>query len=192
MDPEESECERLLQEGDPEAIPRLLKRYNRPLLSFLCHQVGDRTAAEDLMQEVLVRVWRNREGYEAQGRLSGWLFTIARRLAIDHLEKESRRPKPLGAQRDEDGAQAPSPQDRLLDPSTPERELESAGTRSRIEAAIAALPEEQRETFLLREYGGVSFAEIAQMTGSPLGTALARMRYAVLKLRKTLGESDAI
>jgi len=54
------------------------------------------------------------------------------------------------------------------------------------------LPEEQRETFLLREYGGVSFAEIAQMTGSPLGTALARMRYAVLKLRKTLGESDAI
>lgn len=179
MDPEERECERLLQTGDPEALPRLFRRFQRPLLSFLYHQTGDRAAAEDLLQEAFVRVWRNRESYEPRGRLCGWLFTIARRLAIDFGEKRRAR----------GGESLP---EELPDPrGGPERAAEALISRERIDAAIAGLPESQREVFLLREYGGLSFAEIAELSGCPLSTALARMRYALLKLRKELGDLDA-
>jgi len=184
VDPEESECERLLLAGDPEAVPRMLKRFNRPLFSFLYHKVRDRTAAEDLLQEVFVRVWRGRERFEARGNLAGWLFTIARRLCIDHSEKAARRRT--------ESLEAPAGDGRMLadripDPAaSPERSAEGASARRQIEEAVAALPEEQREVFLMREYGGMSFKQIAETTGVPLGTALARMRYAVLKLRKVL------
>jgi len=189
MDPEELECERLLQAGDPEAIPRLMKRYQRPLFSFLRHQVGDSGAAEDLLQELLIRVWGSRERFQARQRLAAWLFTIARRLSIDHLEKSSRR-RHESIDAEPDG-KAPL-KDVLRDPGeTPERALEGAALRRRLEEAIAALPDEQREVFLLRQYGEMGFVEIAAMTGCPLGTALARMRYAVLKLRKCLGETYA-
>ncbi|MFA5140610.1 MAG: sigma-70 family RNA polymerase sigma factor [Elusimicrobiota bacterium] len=184
MDPEESECELRLRSGDPEAVRLIMKRFQRPLLSFLCNMTGDYASAEDLLQEVLVRVWRHRERYQAQERFSGWLFTIARRLALDHLEKAGRRRTiPL----EEEGLE-----ERVPEPdAVPDRALEGADLRRRIEEAIAALPEEQREVFLLREYGGLQFSEIARMTGAPLGTALARMRYAVLRLRKVLGDAYA-
>lgn len=184
VDPEERECELKLRSGDPEALRLIMKRFQRPLLSFLCHMTGDRVSAEDLLQEVFVRVWRHRERYEAQEKLSGWLFTIARRLALDHLEKAGRRQAiPIEEE---------NLQERIPEPdAAPDQVLEGADLRRRIEDAIASLPEDQREVFLLREYGGMQFNEIARMTGAPLGTALARMRYAVLKLRKSLGGAYA-
>ena len=98
---------------------------------------------------------------------------------MDHLAKARvRRHEPI-----DEGAREPG--------SGPERAAEATLTRERIESAVSALPEAQREVFLMREYGGLSFAEIAKATGVPLGTALARMRYAVLKLRKELGDLDA-
>lgn len=185
VDQREEECDRLLAGRHPAAIAKLLERYHRPLYSFLYHRIGDAAAAEDLLQELLVRVWRNRDRYEARGRLSAWLFTIARRLASDELAKRSaRRTQPL-----EDALEdAPAPAEPL---PGPEAQAAAGEGRGRIEAAIAALPGEQREAFLLREYGGLSFAEIAEAQGCPLGTALARMRYAVLKLRKALEDLDA-
>lgn len=185
MDPLESECERLLRDGDPEAIPRMMKRYNRPLFSFLYHLVGDRSAAEDLLQEVFVRVWKSRERYEAKGRLASWLFTISRNLAVDYSEKARRRRAEPLERENEEGSFG----ERFADPGpTPEREAENTALRGRVETAIAELPKEQREVFLMREYGGLSFAEISKAAKIPLGTALARMRYAVLKLRKSLGD----
>ncbi|MFC1679189.1 RNA polymerase sigma factor [Elusimicrobiota bacterium] len=186
MDPEEAECERLLQAGDPESIPRLLKRFQRPIFSFLYHCVGDRSAAEDLVQEVFVRVWRRRDSYEARGKLASWLFTIARRLAMDFSEKRGRRrTEPLDAAT---VGVRPLVETLADEKEAPERVAERTATRRRIEEAIAELPEGQRDVFLLREYGGLSFKEIARMSDCPLGTALARMRYAVLKLRKALGD----
>jgi len=185
VDPREEECDRLLAGRRPEALALLLERFQRPLFSFLYHRIGDAAAAEDLLQELLVRVWRGLDRYESRGRLSAWLFTIARRLASDELAKRgTRRAEPL----DDDASQAQA----ALEPGPgPEAQAASSLARARIEAAVAALPEEQRETFLLREYGGLSFAEIAEVQGCPLGTALARMRYAVVKLRKALEDLDA-
>jgi RNA polymerase sigma-70 factor (ECF subfamily) len=184
VDPEESECELRLRSGDPEAVRLIMKRFQRPLLSFLGNMTGDYGSAEDLLQEVFIRVWRHRDRYQAQGRFSGWLFTIARRLALDHLEKAGRRrTAPLEGE---------CLEERLPEPdAAPDKVLEGADLQRRIEWAIAALPEEQREVFLLREYGGLQFSEIARMTDAPLGTALARMRYAVLNLRKALGDAYA-
>ncbi len=178
MDPQELECEKLLLKGDPGAIKMMLARYQRPLFSFLYHRVGDRMVAEDLLQEVFVKVWRGRSSYRRPGALAGWLFTIARNAAVDHMAKARlRRHGVLD--------------DSAPEPGGPEREVESAMSRERIDAAIQALPENQREVFLMREYGGLSFAAIAKALGCPLGTALGRMRYAVLKLRKELGDLDA-
>ncbi len=181
MDAEESECERLLADGRPEAVSALLRRFQRPLYSFLVHLVGDRLEAEDILQEVMVRVWEARGRYEARGRLAAWLFTIARRAALDRLRGRARA-VPL-----EEGAlELPAPE-----AEGPERGAAALLTRASIADALAGLPDAQREVFLMREYGGLSFAEVAAATQAPLGTVLARMRYAVLKLRRVLGDLDA-
>lgn len=188
MDTEESECERLLHERDPAALPKIIERFHRPLYSFLCHQTGDRSVAEDLLQEVFVRALQAKDRFQARGRLSGWLFTIARRLALDYMEKKSRRK----TEALETAEEMPGrPREFAESSPGPEAVFEGEVSRIRIEAAIAALPEQQREVFLMREYGGLSFSQIASAVGCPLGTALARMRYALLKLRKSLEDFDA-
>jgi RNA polymerase sigma-70 factor (ECF subfamily) len=88
--------------------------------------------------------------------------------------------------------EAEGAEERLASPEPgPEREAEAASARVRIGAALGRLPEDQREVFLLREFGGLSFSEIADAMDCPLSTALARMRYAVLKLRGELGDLRA-
>ncbi|MFH2203971.1 MAG: sigma-70 family RNA polymerase sigma factor [Elusimicrobiota bacterium] len=187
MDSGEIECERLLLSRNPDAVRKLIGRYQRPLFSYLYHRMTDVSAADDVLQEVFVKVWKNRDAYEARGSLAGWLFTIARRTALDHEDKiRRRRTASL------DAAEGIGERERYADSAVgPERLADSSAMGARIDAAVAALPEDQREVFLLREYGGLSFAEIARETGCPLGTALARMRYAVLKLRDKLGDLDA-
>lgn len=175
-----------LRSRDAEAFRWLLDRYGGPLYSYLARRLRDRGAAEDLVAETMARVLRNIERYEPRGRFSSWLFTIAHRLSLDHLDRlrsaasggqavavageESR--EPVSAERG------------------PEGEAAGAELRDRLELALAALPEEQREVFLLKEYGGLTFAEIADAMDCPLSTALARMRYAVLKLRRDLEGFD--
>ena len=167
-----------LRRRDPGAFRWLLDRWGGPLYTYLARRTGDRAAAEDLVSEVLVRVLSHIERYRSRGRFAAWLFTIAYRLCLDHLER--RRP---------DAGEA------VVEPASaepgPEREAFSAVAREKLERALADLPERQREVFFLREYGGLSFAEIADALDCPLSTALARMRYAVLKLRKDLEGFDA-
>ena len=159
----------------------MISRFQMPVQSYLYHRLTEKSAAEDVLQEVFVRVWKHRGRYESRDSLAAWIFTIARNLALDHNDKTRRR-RTEGI----DAAQEPR-----SEAAGPERLAESSDMKTRIDAAIAALPEEQREVFLLREYGDITFAQIARETGCPLGTALARMRYAVLKLRESLGELDA-
>lgn len=181
-EPDEALLERL-RRRDPQAFRWLLDRYGGPLFTYLARRLGDRAAAEDLLSDVLVRVLRHVERYQARGRFSAWLFTIAHRLCLDHLDRRALRAAPLPEE--EGDAEPVSPE------AGPEREAASAQLRERLERALGALPAEQREVFYLREYGGLSFAEIADAMDCPLSTALARMRYAVLKLRRDLEGFDA-
>jgi len=164
------------KEGDQEAFEELVKRYQGRLLSYLRYRTSQ-AVAEDVFQEICIKWWTHMKSYEPTGRFAAWAFTVARRALIDHSEKERRRSfLPL------DGVV-----EFAADPTPgPARAAESSELRRDLARALTSLNEDQREVFLLREYGGLSFKEIAAAQGCPLNTALARMRYAVLKLRGSL------
>lgn len=156
--------------------------YKKPLYSFLYHMVP--SAADDLLQEVFVRALKGLERYEERQKASSWLFTIANRLALDHLRS---RPVRQSSSLDAEAPSGASVADVLRDPLPgPESELEGLELKARIDAALASLPAPQRQVFLMREYSGLSFKEIAGILGIPLNTALGRMHYAVTRLRETL------
>jgi len=165
---------------DGEAFRGLVERHGPGLYSFLLYRLGNRADADDAYAEVLMKVWQNAQRYQEVGRLKAWLFTIAHRTALDRLRRHD--PPALSEELEKTAASAEAGPDRLA---------ESRQIEERFQKGLAGLPEEQREVFLMREYGGLSFAEIARTLDCPLGTALARMRYAVLKLRRDLEEFHA-
>lgn len=175
-------------EPDRSEFEALVERHGPGLFSFLLYRLGRREDAEDAYAEVVMKAWKAWGAYEDRGRAQAWLFTIAHRRALDLAAAASRRrAAPL-----ETDAEGLSPLDRAPSPEPgPEREAEGGYARERIAGALAELTPEQRDVFLMREYGGLSFAEIAQAAGCPLSTALGRMRNAVLKLRLSLGDLDA-
>ncbi|HEY6098845.1 MAG TPA: RNA polymerase sigma factor [Anaeromyxobacter sp.] len=179
--PVDESDERLMlrfQGGDARAFEVLVRRHRTPLFSFLLRLTGDRGRAEDLCQEAFLKAVRASAGWEPRARVQTWLYAIARNLAVDEARRQAfRRAEPL----DEGPAAAAA-----TDTPAPDRAAESALLRPKLEAALAALPEEQREVFLLREYAGLRFHEIAEVTGTPENTVKSRMRYALEALRERL------
>lgn len=164
---------------DPSAFRQLVGLYQGRVYGFLVNFAG-RDAADDLFQETWLRVLKAAPRYEARGLAGAWIMRIARGAALNDIEKRGPSSRFSG----EDAAE------RLPDPApTPAIAFEKAALKERVEAALATLPPEQREVFLLKEVGGLAYREIAEELGIPLGTALSRMNYALKKLRATLGES---
>jgi RNA polymerase sigma-70 factor (ECF subfamily) len=191
--PTEESDERLMarfQRGDARAFEVLVSRHRTPVFSFLLRLVGERTRAEDLLQEAFLRVVRAAPEWEARARFTTWLYGIARNLAIDESRRAAfRRTEPL-----EGAGPGCDPPAALLasgDP-LPDRAAEAALLRPRLEAALASLPAEQREVFLLREQAGLPFREIASVTGTPENTVKSRMRYALEGLRAALASMGIV
>ncbi len=177
--------------GDAGAFEVLMRRHRAPVFTFLLRLTGDRPLAEDLLQETFLRLIGAAARWEPRARFRTWLYTVARNLAADEARRGAhRRSQPLDAPAGEGGRAL---LDGLAgDDPGPERAAESAGLRPRLLAALASLPEEQLEVFLLREHGGVAFAEIAEITGAPLPTVKSRMRYALEALRRRLAEGGIV
>jgi RNA polymerase sigma-70 factor (ECF subfamily) len=177
--------------GDARSFEILVARHQRGVFNFLFRSVRNQSRAEELLQEVFLRVVRARSRYEASAKFTTWLYSIARNLCVD----ESRRAKfrdhqSLDAPRrgNKDGAGSPMVA-QLAAEQVPTDEAADAPTiRNRVEAAVQSLPEEQREVFLLRQISGLSFREIADAVGIPENTVKSRMRYALEKLRVELGD----
>lgn len=179
--------------GDVEAFDRLVARYERPLWNFLRRFVGDAATAEDLLQEVFLRVLDGAGTWRGAAKVSTWIYTIARNLSVDHARRAAHR-----ATVSLDGsagggigsAVAPVALYERLPASAPGPDVVLAESRAkaRIEAAVAELPLEQREVFLMREVTEMSFAEIATALGVSEATAKSRMRYALEKLRVALAD----
>jgi RNA polymerase sigma-70 factor (ECF subfamily) len=193
MPPEPTDEELLAsyQQGDAGAFERLLRRHRGPLLTFLVRMLGDRERAEDLAQETFMRLVRGAAGWQEKARFKTWLYTIARNLCVDQSRRDKfRRTESLDARAPGDG-QADGDGPALIEQvaggeAGPERGAESARLRPVLARALAALPEEQREVFVLREQAGVPFKEIAVMVGVNENTVKSRMRYALEGLRKHL------
>jgi len=170
--------------GDASAFEVLVRRHRGAVHGFLARCLGDRGRAEDLAQEVWLRVIAAAPRWEAKARFRTWLFSVARNLAVDDSRRRAFRgtPVPLEA------AGAPGEAGPAAEDPPPDAAAEGSLLRPRLQAAIASLPPEQREVFLLREYADVPFAEIASITGSPEPTVKSRMRYALEQLRRRLEE----
>ncbi|MGM0575463.1 MAG: RNA polymerase sigma factor [Myxococcota bacterium] len=177
-------------EGDANAFQELVRRHGQKVYNFILRHTGDRPLAEDLVQDTFLRVVHRADTFRRQARFTTWLYTIARNLCIDHARKaKHRRHLALDAplRRDEQGGatlldrvEAPDP---LPDSRTRDRRFREA-----LRAALDALPGEQREVFIMREYDGLKFREIAEVVGVPENTIKSRMRYALQGLRAALAE----
>ncbi len=181
------------QGGDRSAFTDLVRRHKIPIFNFILRQVRAKSTAEDLTQDVFVRVVRNAATFKHEARFTTWAYSIARNLCIDHLRKMSLRRHPSLDQatgKDKDG---PTLGERVADghhSAAADRQVVSADIGARIVVAVDKLPTEQREVFLLRQLGKVPFKEIAKMTGVPENTVKSRMRYALERLQGALSEYE--
>lgn len=178
------------RDGDPRAFQELVGRHRRGLFNFLLRSVGNRSRAEELLQEVFLRVVRSKDRYERTAKLTTWLYTIARNLCVD----ESRRAKfrqtvSLDAPRRGQEDDAPAMIDSVAaDQVATDDAAAAPQIRDRIARAIGLLPDDQREVFLMRQVNGLSFKEIGDIVGAPENTVKSRMRYALEKLRQDLAD----
>jgi RNA polymerase sigma-70 factor, ECF subfamily len=175
--------------GDADAFGVLLERYRRPMFNFVARNAGDAPRAEDLTQEVFLRAIQRADQFRGESKVSTWLYRIARNLCIDHRRRmQHRRHASLDTPSAGDG---PSLAERLPgDARTADRDLVDGDLRARILAALEALPEDQREVFLLRQFENMAFAEIGEVVGASENTVKSRMRYALLRLREALSEYE--
>ncbi|MCA1580068.1 MAG: sigma-70 family RNA polymerase sigma factor [Acidobacteria bacterium] len=179
----DGEIVRRILAGEESLFELLVRRYQARVLSHVARMVGNRDDALDLSQEIFVKVFQALDRYNPEYKFSTWLFRIAGNAAIDHLRKRRPRTVPLEV-RDPDGQSLSSPEYKSgeLDPYAILRNVERGDAIAR---AIQGLPEEFRELIALRHFTGLSYEEIAEMKGMPLGTVknkLFRAR-AVLKDR---------
>ena len=175
--------------GDARAFERLLARHERPVWNFLRRFVADASTAEDLLQEVFLRVVKGADEWKGTAKFSTWLYTIARNLTVDQSRRAMHRQAASldGGGRGDDEAATETLHDRIAagDPGAEQRAADRE-IAQRIDAAVSALPADQREVFLMREVMDMPFAEIATAVGASEPTVKSRMRYALTKLREAL------
>ena len=174
--------------GDERALEVLIKRHNQRLSSFIYSKVFDKEITEDIFQDTFIKVIRTLKlgKYNEEGKFLPWVMRIAHNLVIDHYRKSNRMPR-----------YESSPEFNIFgilqdDKLNAENQLIKAQIESDISSLIAELPEEQQTVLQMRMYRDMSFKEIAENTGVSINTALGRMRYALINLRKLIEENDIV
>jgi RNA polymerase sigma-70 factor (ECF subfamily) len=161
----------LVQTGDEQAMASLYDRYSKLVYSVSLRVLRDPPAAEDVLQEVFMQIWRNPDSFTAaRGSLGGWLAIVSRNRSIDVL----RRKRPTTNVDD-----VP-----LASPYNLAHEAECNSLMERARGVICKLPSEQRKTLEMAFFDGLTHSEIAEMTGDPLGTVKTRIRSGLITLRK--------
>jgi RNA polymerase sigma-70 factor (ECF subfamily) len=183
---------RRAQQLDAEAFEWLVDAYSSRLYGFLYRLTGRSEDAEELVQDVFVRLVRAIRSYEHDGRFEAWLFRIATNLARDRIRRRIRAPEICSLEALEERPNRRSDWERLGDLSgpSPEAATELAEDLGRLEHCLARLASPEREVILLRHYARLSFAEIAEAMSTPVGTALARSHRGLAKLRRWMESSE--
>lgn len=170
------------REGNADAFARLYARHKGPLYRYLLRQCGPPAVVDELFQDIWLKLIAARAGYTVQARFTTWLYRIAHNRLIDHY-RASARGLPLSYAEDcPEWVEIPGPVE-----EQPENREDRRRQAERLLELLAALPEAQREAFLLKEEAGLSLEAIAQATGTGRETVKSRLRYAVARLRKGLG-----
>lgn len=170
-------------EGDDRAFEVLIRRYLKYVYNFIARRIGDRKEAEDLTQEVFLRVWKNLKSFDREKSFRPWLFSIARNICIDYFR---RRKAALPTDfYDQEGLALIGGKNNDL-PFYPD--LEKKGLAEEIGAALPRLPEIYRRAIFLSYQEGMTLREIAEFLKEPLNTARSRHRRGLGLLRKVLGD----
>lgn len=174
-------------QGNSTALETLYDRYASTVLAISLKVIGDQPAAEDVLQETFWRLWRSAGTYQRQrGSFAGWLFRIARNLAIDAHRRRNVRPQAILAMDD-----AESALDQIADPETNVAEQAQTILKNRqVRNALKSLPRVQRQVIELAYFYGMTRQEIAEATGEALGTIHTRARLGLLKLREELESEE--
>jgi len=176
----------LYRNGNEEAFAELLNRHKARVFTTIYLVTKDQVVSQDIMQEVFMKVVRHikEDRYNEEGKFLPWVLRISQNLAIDHFRKQKRYPEVTF----EDG----SPLFEKLEFS--ENPFEKAqiqrDTHATLRALIKELPDAQKQVVIMRHFIGMSFQEIADKTGVSINTALGRMRYAILNLRKQMDKQN--
>ena len=178
-----------LQAGDLRSFDTLVKRWEKPLLNYCYRMVNDIALAEDLRQEVFLRIYRSAKKYRPTAQFSTWLYRIATNLCLDTLAKQQRRKEtPIGGYL---GSASEGLDERFIDLSDPpdaavlKKEIED-----RVRSAVACLPEDLRVVVTLRHYNGMKFQEIATIMERPISTVKSRMAAGMERLSKMLSKQE--
>lgn len=149
----------------------LVRRYQRPIVSYVFRMLGDYEAALDVTQEVFIKVFNSLDRYSSEYKFSTWLYRIAHNAAIDHMRRNSQNTQSIETENAE-GTYELQIESSL---PSPEAERERSEWRTEIEAVVKCLPAAYRDLILLRHSSDLSYDEIASITGLPLGTVKNRL-----------------
>ena len=168
--------------GDEKSLEILINNHKSKIYNFIYSKIMDRDIAEDIFQETFIKVIKTLKNgvYNEEGKFLSWVMRISHNLIIDHFRKSNRMPK-FEASDDYDVFQ-------FITDSSPnvESNLIKDQVVNDLQNLITELPEDQKEVLNMRLYKDMSFKEIAEITGVSINTALGRMRYAIINLRKIL------
>jgi RNA polymerase sigma-70 factor (ECF subfamily) len=170
--------------GREASFEELVSRYQRPIAAYVYRMVGDYDSALDLTQEVFIKVYNSLSRYRSEFKFSTWIYKIAHNAAIDHLRRHAVREHALTGSVDGDRAEVAIESRRL----TPEQESERRERCSEIESVVQLLQPSYRELIVLRHSHDLSYDEIAEVTGLPLGTVKNRLFRAREAMRDVLLE----
>ncbi|NNF19178.1 MAG: sigma-70 family RNA polymerase sigma factor [Flavobacteriaceae bacterium] len=174
--------------GDEHALEILIRRHNQRITSFIYSKVMDRDIAEDIFQDTFIKVINTlkKGNYSEEGKFLPWVMRIAHNLIIDFFRKNKRMPKFEGSD------------DFNIFSVIGDEDLNAEGmiikeqVDSDLELLIDELPEDQKEVLVMRIYRDMSFKEISENTGVSINTALGRMRYALINLRKIIQKHNIV
>lgn len=174
--------------GNEYALEILIKRHQQRLFSFIYSKVKDRDITEDIFQDTFIKVIRTlkKGNYNEEGKFLPWVVRISHNLVIDHFRKSNRMPKFRNT--DEFDIFSVLGDDVL----NAEKKIIKEQIHTNVRELINELPEEQKQVLVMRMYNDMSFNEISENTGVSINTALGRMRYALINLRKLIEKNKII
>ncbi len=174
--------------GEEKALEILIKRHNQRIMSFIYSKVLDRDVAEDIFQDTFIKVIKTlkKGNYSEEGKFLPWVMRIAHNLIIDYFRKTKRLPKFEGS--DDFNIFSVLSDDKL----NAEKQIIKEQIDSNLELLIEELPDDQKEVLVMRIYKDMSFKEISENTGVSINTALGRMRYALINLRKIIDKHNIV
>lgn len=173
--------------GNQQAIEVLINRHKDKVYTYIFLLVKDPVIAEDIFQDTFVKIVNSLVGgrYKDDGKFVSWTIRIAHNLTIDHFRKIKKSNQIQG-----DSFESFVLNSKKYAADNVEEEIIKEQIRNDIRSLVDELPAEQKEVILLRHYGSLSFKEIAEQTGVSINTSLGRMRYALINLRKMIGEKN--